>query len=159
MPWLDANGLLPGRGAPGRPTGRGAGVFGVSVSDSAAGASGSAGRLRCTGRGRLGGGRDLHLGRGLGRGLDGLGLGLDDLRGGLRGGFLAGAFLAAGFSSAGAAGAEVSATVFSWSPYSFLNLISTGSSIVEEGDLTNSPISFNFSRTNLLSTLYCLASS
>ena len=67
--------------------------------------------------------------------------------------FLAGAFLAAGLSSAGAAGAAESAADFSWSPYSFLNLISTGSSIVEEGDLTNSPISFNFSRTNLLSTL------
>ena len=29
MPWLEANGLLPGRGAPGgRPTGRGAGALG-----------------------------------------------------------------------------------------------------------------------------------
>ena len=41
MPWLDANGLLPGRGVPGRAAGRGAGV---SCADaSSAGASGSAG--------------------------------------------------------------------------------------------------------------------
>ena len=102
------------------------------------------------GNGRLGGGRSLHLGGGLGRGLDGLGLGFGHLLGGsLLGGRLLGSRLLLGR----AAGAEVSATDFSWSPYSFLNLISTGSSIVEEGDLTNSPISFNFSRTNLLSTL------
>ena len=53
MPWLEANGLLPGRGAPGgRPTGRGAGAFGraepgvssasgASVSGAAAGAGAS----------------------------------------------------------------------------------------------------------------------
>ena len=44
MPWLAANGLLPGRGVPGRPTGRGAGGLGVGEADAAAaGASGSAG--------------------------------------------------------------------------------------------------------------------
>ena len=51
MPWLDENGLLPGRGAPGRPTGRGAGlgafgvpfgVAGAGADAAAAGASGSA---------------------------------------------------------------------------------------------------------------------
>ena len=46
MPWLDANGLLPGRGAPGRPTGLGAGVWGrsaVPVSPPSGGAVGAAG--------------------------------------------------------------------------------------------------------------------
>ncbi len=41
MPWLDANGLLPGRGVPGRAAGRGVGGAGVDASP--AGASGSAG--------------------------------------------------------------------------------------------------------------------
>ena len=137
--------------------------------------AGSADRPRGRGLGRLGaglGGRRLGLGRRLrcdrGHGRRSAAAGASTSGAGSAGAstasgsasatflaaaFLAGAFLAAGFSSAGAAGAEVSATDFSWSPYSFLNLISTGSSIVEEGDLTNSPISFNFSRTNLLSTL------
>ena len=52
-----------------------------------------------------------------------------------------------------------SAAAFSCSPYSFLKRISTGSSTVEEADLTNSPISLSLSRTNLLSTPYSLASS
>ena len=90
--------------------------------------------------------------------------------------FLAGAFLAGASTSlagvadtagvgagasagAGAAGALAAASAFSLSPHSFLNRISTGSSTVEEGDLTNSPISLSFSRTNLLSTPYSLASS
>jgi hypothetical protein len=53
--------------------------------------------------------------------------------------------------AAGAAGAAVAWEASSASPYCFLNFISTGSSIVDEGDLTNSPISFSFSRTSLLS--------
>ena len=44
MPWLGANGLLPGRGLPGRPTGRGGGALGVAdFPASAAGASGVSG--------------------------------------------------------------------------------------------------------------------
>jgi hypothetical protein len=67
--------------------------------------------------------------------------------------FLAGAFADAPLPSAGAedAGADGDLAASSASPYCFLNFISTGSSIVEEGDLTNSPISFSFSRTSLLS--------
>jgi hypothetical protein len=70
---------------------------------------------------------------------------------------LAGA-LGPGFAVvAGAAGAGAAA--FSLSPYSLRKRISAGSSTVEDADLTNSPISLNFSRTNLLSTPNSLASS
>jgi hypothetical protein len=72
--------------------------------------------------------------------------------------FFPGAFGVAGFGGA-SAGAAAAVAAFSFSPYSFLKRISTGSSIVEEGDLTNSPISLSFSRTNLLSTPNSLASS
>ena len=68
--------------------------------------------------------------------------------------FLAGAFGTAPPSALGFSGAEAGAgdlEASSASPYCFVNFISTGSSIVEEGDLTNSPISFSFSRTSLLS--------
>ena len=65
MPWLAANGLLPGRGAPGRPTGRGAGpgAFGgadesetseamsVPVSESVSGRRRGSGCGRSLGRG------------------------------------------------------------------------------------------------------------
>ena len=86
MPWLDANGLLPGRGAPGRPTGRGAGAFGVASDEAAAaGASGSAGGSGAgagfasgsgsgvgAASGSTGAGRGFGLlGRGLGAGLGG----------------------------------------------------------------------------------------
>ena len=69
--------------------------------------------------------------------------------------FLAGAFLGPGFAAGASAGASAAGAgdlaASSASPYSFLNFISTGSSMVEEGDLTNSPSSFSFSRTSLLS--------
>jgi hypothetical protein len=74
----------------------------------------------------------------------------------------AGAASAAGADAAGAAGAGAGAedaAAFSFSPYSLRNRISAGSSTVELADLTNSPISLNFSRTNLLSTPNSLASS
>src|SRR4029079_16131487 len=60
-----------------------------------------------------------------------------------------------GAASAGAA----AAAVFSSSPYSLRNRISAGTPTGELADLTNSPISLNFSRTNLLSTPNSLASS
>ena len=66
MPWLDANGLLPGRGAPGRPgppgrpTGRGPGV--PDESDGRLLASGGRGLGWCDGR-LHGCGRGLLLGR------------------------------------------------------------------------------------------------
>ena len=54
MPWLGANGLLPGRGAPGRPTGRGAGDGALAAGAGAAGASGSAGGASGSATGALG---------------------------------------------------------------------------------------------------------
>ncbi len=171
MPWLDENGLLPGRGAPGRPTGRGAGlgafgvpfgVAGAGADAAAAGASGSAagsgvGVGSATGCSTTGAGAST-TGSGAGSGAafgPGLGPGLAAL------------FLAAGWSvfsvlpllpllsAAGWAGAAALRD----SPTSLRKRISAGSSTVELADLTNSPISLNFSRTNLLSTPNSLASS
>ena len=64
MPWLGANGLLPGRGAPGRPTGRGAGDGALAEAAGAAGASGSAGGASGSATGAFGPG----LGPGLAAG-------------------------------------------------------------------------------------------
>jgi hypothetical protein len=62
----------------------------------------------------------------------------------------AGAF-GAGVAAGASVGAAVALAASRSSPYVFLNFISTGSSIVEEALLTNSPISFSLSRTSLLS--------
>ena len=110
IPWLGANGLLPGRGAPGRPTGRGAGAFGVAGSDAdAAGGSSAGGSVVSGGARDLDGLGDLG-GRGLGgrlragprRGLLGGRLGLGG--GGLGRGV---ADAAAGSAGAGAASARL----------------------------------------------------
>ena len=181
MPWLDENGLLPGRGAPGRPTGRGAGLLAAGADElPASGASGSAGAALAAG-----------LGPGFGPGRAGAAVAAAGAAGvssaaGAAGVSTVGAWVGAPVSgastvtsaAAGAgsafgpglgpgragaffsgAGAAVSADAFSCSPYSFLNFIATGGSTVDEADLTNSPISFSFSRTNLLSTPNSLASS
>jgi len=66
------------------------------------------------------------------------------------------AWLSAVFSAGFAAGLS---PAFSVGPISLRKRISAGSSMVELADLTNSPISLNFSRTNLLSTPNSLASS
>jgi hypothetical protein len=57
---------------------------------------------------------------------------------------------------AGAAGA---ALALSSAAYFVLNFFSTGGSIVDDADLTNSPISLSLARTTLLSTPSSLASS
>ncbi len=181
MPWLGANGLLPGRGVPpGRPTGRGAGARGAGLGAAgalaaggvAAGAAGAAGAgasaataeaAGASGAGGSGVSGALGArgpGRGPGRGAvlapDSSAAGVDSAGAAA---FLAGAFFAGALAaSAGAAAAEPPAA-FSCSPYSFLKRIATGGSTVEDADLTNSPISFSFSRTNLLSTPNSLASS
>ncbi len=156
MPWLGAKGLLPGRGLPvGRPTGLGAGAFGVGADGAAAaGASGSAG----------GSGAASGVGSGVATGA-GVGSGAASGSGstGAGAGFLEPGAFGVGFAGASEAGASpagaAEAADFSWSPYSFLNRISTGGSTVDDADLTNSPISLSFSRTNLLSTPNSLASS
>ncbi len=186
MPWFDENGLLPGRGAPGRPTGRGAGAFAAGADgvpgvgrDSGALAAGAAGCSGCAGAGVSAGafGPGLGPGRGPGPGrtagsaagsatfsgaagvaaaagasASGWGSAFFSAGLGLAAGLAGSALASAAFSGAGAA-------ALSCSPYSFLNFIATGGSTVEEADLTNSPISFSFSRTNLLSTPNSLASS
>jgi len=72
---------------------------------------------------------------------------------------LAAVFLAAGFGAGVSAAGAAGAAFFNDSPTSLRKRISAGSSTVELADLTNSPISLNFSRTNLLSTPNSLASS
>jgi len=69
------------------------------------------------------------------------------------------AVVAAGAAAGFSAGAAFGIAAFRPSPYSLRKRISAGSSTVELADLTNSPISLNFSRTNLLSTPNSLASS
>ena len=59
----------------------------------------------------------------------------------------------------GIGGAGAGAAAFRASPYSLRKRCSAGISTVELADLTNSPISLNFSRTNLLSTPNSFASS
>jgi hypothetical protein len=61
--------------------------------------------------------------------------------------FLAAAFLAAGFFGAAE---TASAAVFISGNFS-INLRTTGASIVEEAERTNSPTSCNFARSSLLS--------
>ncbi len=168
IPWLGANGLFPGRGAPGRADGRGAGArgageSGAATSAAAAGAWGAASGAASSGSGLRG------PGFGPGRAL--VWLGASKLAAGAAGtagsaaagagdGALGAAAAGAGVGAAGAAGVGAgAATDFSWSPYCFLNRISTGGSTVDDADLTNSPISLSFSRTNLLSTPNSFASS
>lgn len=148
---------LPGRGAPvpvppaGPPgPGRGARVAGPGAgsAERAAGAAGAAGAdASVTGAGAVG-----------------------SLRGGAAGrpapGRAAAGWPPPGWATGWAAGAGAPPGAdLAWaierisSPYCFLNRISTGSSTVEEADLTNSPISLSFCRTSRLSTPNSLASS
>ena len=93
---------------------------------------------------------------GLGAGF-GPGRAAADLAGASVAGAAGDAAAALGASMLGA-GADAAAA-FSCSPYCFLKRISTGGSTVDDADLTNSPISLSFSRTNLLSTPNSRASS
>ena len=126
----DMNGLLP----PGRAAGRGAGR-------GAAGASGSTG---VTGSSVTGG-----AAASMGAGASSTGASTASTTGAAFAAFLAGAFLAgAGASAPSGAGGKISRS-----------LRATGGSIVDDGDLTNSPISLSLARTSLLSTPNSLASS
>ncbi len=68
-------------------------------------------------------------------------------------------FAAGACEPAEPADSVLACSAFRLSPCSLRKRISAGSSMVELADLTNSPISLNFSRTNLLSTPNSLASS
>ena len=204
MPWLEENGLLPGRGAPGLPTGRGPGRPAPPAPPRAAGVCGRAPGFGAPGLGAPGlGAAGRRSPRSVLVGVLGLGLGAAGAAGadaagaaGAASAFLAGGFgpglgaagldsagASAGFSGAlsaaffgpglgaaglgpglGAAFSSVDAEPplppdFRPGPISLRKRISAGSSTVELADLTNSPISLNFSRTNLLSTPNSLASS
>ncbi len=176
IPCVEENGLLPGRGAPGR-VGRGVGCD-VGATD-VAGASGSstvAGVAAAFGPGLGEGAFDtLASGSDTGAGADdstptrslagcsgegplsGLSVlpappGLSALSAGaVAAGWGAGAFLAAGLAGA--------AWDFSSAPNVSVNRLTTGGSTVDEADLTNSPISLSLVRTTLLSTPSSFASS
>lgn len=181
MPCVEENGLLPGRGAPGRAPGRGpgvepAGASAVPVSPSAgaaaaagastasaasgaaaaaAGASGSAGAAGAA----LGPGRGAAFAAGAGAstgaasaaGASGVAAGAVSST---TSAFLAGPGFAGAFFAA-----FFSEAAFSSSPNWSLNLLTTGGSTVDDADLTNSPISLSLARTTLLSTPSSLASS
>lgn len=208
MPWLEENGLLPGRGAPGLPTGRGpgrpapappappappraAGVCGRAPGFGAPGlgAPGLGAAERRSPRSPLGaafgaglgaagaadaagatGGASAFLAGGFGPGLGAAGVDAAGASAGFSGAVSAAFLGAAGLGAAGLGpglGAAFSSEdaepplppAFRPGPISLRKRISAGSSTVELADLTNSPISLNFSRTNLLSTPNSLASS
>lgn len=150
MPLAPVNGLFPGRG----PAGFGA----AGASALAAGAAGASGVV-AAGAAGAGAGAGTGVGVGVGTGVGagpGVGVaaagavgaagvgaaGLGAPSAGLGTAFLAAAFLAGAFFSGASAGA---------SGYASRNLRATGASIVEEADLTNSPISCSFARAVLLS--------
>jgi hypothetical protein len=187
MPWVDENGLLPGRGAPGRappPPGRGPGVPGrrVSVSGATGATPAAAGAAGTSGSGAGAGfcGPGLGPGRGAvraagtsaagtsGAGASGWGSTTAGASGttvsacaacGAAAAGLAAAFLAGALGLADLLAAPDSPTDFSSAPYWSVNRFTTGGSTVDDADLTNSPISLSLARTTLLSTPSSLASS
>lgn len=137
----ELNGLLPGRGPAGRGAGRALAAGFAAGEAEAAGASAGG----CAAGAGAGAGAAAGLGAGAGVGawaVAGVGAGV-----GLGAAFFAGAFLAAG------AGAEPASGKAS------RNLRATGGSIVDDADLTNSPISCNFANAVLESIPSSLATS
>jgi hypothetical protein len=181
MPWVEENGLLPGRGVPGLGAGRGVGAaadsagaspsVGASGVAEAAGASagrdGAASTEGADGRGAAGvsAGSNVSGAAGTSSVMAGppdasTGVSVTTSAGASAAGaplsaaaFLAGACLAAFFA------AFSSAAFFQASPWSSSRRRATGASTVEEADLTNSPMSFSAARTSLLGTPNSLASS
>lgn len=168
MPCDEANGLLPGRGAPGlRPTlpgvgacpagfGRGApGVGRVGVAGLGDGATGRGFACACCAgdgdAGRSGAGRS-----GAGSGFLGAGGAAAATGAGAAGAGVDGA-------GAGAAGRDTGAAdgAGAWSDDLYISLSrrTTGGSMVDEADLTYSPISPSFVRSSLLSIPRSLATS
>ena len=177
MPWDDAKGLLPGRGVPAfrpawpgvgapPPAGRGRGVAPPGRGPGAAG--------RCDGVDGRAAGRGA--GAGAGAGVDGRaagrGAGVDGRAAGAGAGAAAAGAAAAGACGAGAGlgvgvgaagrgadagrGAGASDALVA---YISLRRRTTGGSMVDEADLTYSPISPSFVRSSLLSIPRSLATS
>ena len=166
MPWVDENGLLPGRGVPGLGAGRGAavgeadaaGARGSSAAGAGSCAAGAAGSSGASARS----GADSTDGAAAGRAPEvTVVAGASSVTTAAAAGcsvsaaaaFLAGAFLAA-FLAALASAAFIQA-----SPCSSSRRRATGGSTVEEADLTNSPMSLSAARTSLLGTPNSFASS
>ncbi len=157
MPCEDANGLFPGRGAPGRgPPGFAASPEGESPAAGAAGADGAAGAAAAAAS-AAGAGAGAAGAFGPGDACFGAGAaGASALGAGAAG---AGAFGAAG-PGVGApgvagrfAGAAGAAGAFAPSASrAARSLRATGGSILEDGPLTNSPNSLSFAMAILLST-------
>ncbi len=166
MPWLGAKGLLPGRGAPGRGAGRASPPL-----SRAAGARGGAVSV-ASATGRAG-----DLGPGVGAlATEGASERLTD---GAAGASTEGAMGAAGATATGGGGAATLAAVFFATGFFAASLTSaaglsaaarsmgnvsrilrtTGGSMVEDADRTNSPFSFRWLSKILLSTPSSFASS
>jgi hypothetical protein len=153
MPWVEENGLLPGRGAPGRgargvaPLAAGASGTGL-VSAGAGGASEGSGIVTV-------GDVPFVSAAGAGAGSAGgsatTGAGSEATGTGSATGPVLVAFFA-GF-------AEAAAWARSCSPKFSLSRRTTGGSTVDDADRTNSPMSLSVANTTLLSTPYSLASS
>jgi hypothetical protein len=173
MPWLLANGLLPGRAAPGRgipapgltgsvgvPSGLAAGASAAGALSAAAAFSAAWAWRSATVSGAAGAGAAGVAGtsgttvvstgsatRGPGRAPGLARVGRD----------------APGFTGVGAADAACTPVpdgVAAGAPSAWRaarRRRATGGSMLEDGPLTNSPISFNFARATLLSTLNSLA--
>lgn len=169
MPWLGANGLLPGRGAPGRAPGRAPGTaepagFGAAGASGASGAAAAAGASAAAAAGASAAGTATGAaGASTGAaGASGASTGAAAFGPGRGPGRLPAGALGADGAAAGAdpsEDGEAAPADLSSSPNCFLKRIATGGSTVDDADFTNSPISFSFSRTNLLSTPNSLASS
>jgi hypothetical protein len=155
MPWVEENGLLPGRGAPGR------GALGVAARAArAAGASGTA--LGSAGAGTS---------EGAGIGTTGAVPFVSTAGATFADGGSAGALTSTGAGAGAGAGSAALAAAFlaglaataPWarncSPKFSLSRRTTGGSTVDDADRTNSPMSLSVANTTLLSTPYSLASS
>jgi len=176
MPWLLAKGLLPGRGAPGRgPPGFGPAAPGLASSVAGAEAASAAAAARCASAWAW---RSATVSGATGAGMASpsastAGAGAVSTTGcSATGGFGAGAGAAgrgppgfgallpeverAGVVAAGAAGAVVDAGAAA-PANAWRSFRTTGGSMLEDGPLTNSPISFSFSSAVLLSIPSSLA--
>ena len=156
MPWEEANGLLPGRPAPGRGPGRAPGLGAAGVGRSAAGVVSAAGVSGAAGAEGAGGACSGSGAFGVGAGAEGA---ASPGAAGAAAGFgspLEGFFGAAGFFfAAGSAGASCSGFAGNASR----RRRCTGGSMVDDADFTNSPSSFSFAITVLLSSPSSFASS
>ena len=150
MPWVELNGLLPGRGAPGR----GAGLVAVSAagaSGSAAGAGSGVATGAATTSGSTVGAAAGAFGPGRGPGIGPEVSGAATAGAALSTGaaaFLAGAFLAA----------AASALARSSAPKRSSNFLTTGGSTLDDAALTYSPMSVSIVITSALLMPYCCAS-